>query len=69
MLKQNTQWQPIINVITIVYNDVENIEKTLKSVLNQSYENIHYIVIDGGSTDGTRQLIEKYQDKLFAFFE
>ncbi|NLU96929.1 hypothetical protein B6N13_02320 [Marinomonas sp. UCMA 3892] len=67
MLKQNTQWQPIINIITIVYNDVENIEKTLKSVLNQSYENIHYIVIDGGSSDGTRQLIEKYQDKLFAF--
>ena len=54
----------IVTVITIVYNNVSCIETTLKSVLSQSYKNIEYIVIDGASTDGTLNIIEKYADRI-----
>ncbi|MEI7682420.1 MAG: glycosyltransferase family 2 protein [Betaproteobacteria bacterium] len=50
----------VISVITIVKNDVYGIEKTIQSVIDQDYQNIDYIVIDGNSTDGTVKLIEKY---------
>ena len=55
---------PKISVVTIVYNDVNNIEATILSVLLQDYPNIEYIVIDGGSTDGTVNIIEKYSNKI-----
>ena len=51
------------SVITIVYNDCENIEKTILSVINQTYNNIEYIIIDGASIDGSIDIINKYQDK------
>lgn len=53
-----------ISVITICYNAVSTIETTICSVLEQSYSDIEYIVIDGDSTDGTKQLIDKYKDKI-----
>jgi glycosyltransferase involved in cell wall biosynthesis len=56
--------QPKLSVITVVYNNVRDIERTVLSVLNQSYPSIEYIVIDGGSTDGTVAIIEKYKDKI-----
>jgi glycosyltransferase involved in cell wall biosynthesis len=59
--------QPKLSVITIVYNNVRDIERTILSVLNQSYSNIEYILIDGASKDGTLAVIEKYQDKLAQF--
>lgn len=55
---------PKLSVITIVYNNVKDIERTILSVLNQSYPNIEYIIIDGGSTDGTVEVIKKYEDKI-----
>ncbi len=55
---------PKLTVITIVYNNVRDIERTLKSVLNQTYKKIEYIVIDGASTDGTLQVVEQYKDKI-----
>ncbi|RZA03168.1 MAG: glycosyltransferase [Sphingobacteriaceae bacterium] len=55
---------PVLSVITVVYNNVDDIERTLLSVLNQTYPHIEYIVIDGASTDGTLQVIEKYQDRI-----
>lgn len=55
---------PKISVITVVRNDVAHIEQTMLSVLNQTYTNIEYIVIDGGSTDGTVDIIRKYVDRL-----
>ena len=55
---------PVISVITIVYNDVNGIEKTISSVLSQTYSHIEYIVIDGGSIDGTLEIIERYNDKI-----
>lgn len=53
-----------LSVITVVRNDVEHIEQTLLSVLGQDYPEVEYIVIDGGSTDGTAKVIARYADRL-----
>lgn len=53
-----------ISIITIAFNSEETIEETIQSVIAQDYSNIEYIVIDGGSTDGTMSIVEKYLDKL-----
>jgi len=58
---------PLITIITVVLNDVKNIEKTILSVLNQNYKNIQYIIIDGNSDDGTIKVIKKYNDKIDIF--
>ena len=53
-----------ISVVTVCFNSVSTLERTMLSVLNQTYPNIEYIIIDGGSTDGTVDIIKKYVDKL-----
>lgn len=55
---------PIFSIITVVYNNVRDIEHTLKSVVSQTYKHVEYIVIDGLSTDGTLDVIEKYRPQL-----
>lgn len=55
---------PKVSIITVVYNDVRNIEKTIKSTLSQTYGNKEYIVVDGGSTDGTLDIIKKYDGQI-----
>lgn len=55
---------PSISVITVVYNGAPLIEKTIKSVLSQTYLNIEYIIIDGGSKDGTLEICNKYSNQL-----
>ena len=56
--------KPIITIITVSYNAKSIIEETILSVINQTYPNIEYIVIDGGSTDGTIDIIKKYENKI-----
>jgi glycosyltransferase involved in cell wall biosynthesis len=62
-------FQPKLSVITVVYNDVKGIERTMLSVLNQTYPNIEYILIDGLSTDGTLGIIKKYQGTIILISE
>tara|TARA_B100001063_G_C16750162_1_gene549844 strand:+ start:1216 stop:1947 length:732 start_codon:yes stop_codon:yes gene_type:complete len=56
-----------ITIITPVKNDEKNIEKTIKSVLNQSYKKVEYIVVDGNSKDSTLKIIKKYKGKVKFF--
>lgn len=53
-----------VSIITVSYNSAATIEKTILSVINQDYRNIEYIVIDGGSTDGTHEIIEAYASHI-----
>ncbi len=62
MVEGNIKTKPLVSIITVVYNNCNEIEKTIESVISQNYSNIEYIIIDGGSSDGTKEIIEKYSD-------
>jgi|TARA_B110000438_G_C15689367_1_gene596058 glycosyltransferase involved in cell wall biosynthesis len=63
-MEESNNTKPLISIITVVLNDKDNIEKTILSVLNQNYKNIQYIIIDGGSSDGTIDIIKKYEKNI-----
>mgnify|MGYP000294810315 FL=1 len=53
-----------ISIITVCYNSARTIEKTFLSVKNQTYSNIEYIIVDGGSTDNTLDIITRYEKRI-----
>ncbi len=55
---------PKISIVTVVYNGAQTIEATIKSILDQSYKNIEYIIIDGNSSDGTQDIIKSYENSI-----
>jgi glycosyltransferase involved in cell wall biosynthesis len=59
--------KPRVSIITVVLNGVETIENTINSVISQTFTDIEYIIIDGGSTDGTVEVIKKYKSYLSTF--
>ena len=54
----------LVSIITVTYNVSDTIEKTIDSVLSQTYDNIEYIIVDGMSTDETWEIIGKYRDRI-----
>lgn len=62
-LNENNR-KPLITIITVVLNGSKTIEKAIKSIVNQTYRNFEYIIIDGCSTDGTLSIIKKYNKKI-----
>ena len=59
-----TAKHPLVSVVTVVHNRVSQIERTILGVLEQTYPNIEYIIIDGGSTDGTVDVIRRYDSRI-----
>ena len=59
--------KPVISIITICFNSIATIEETIESVLGQDYPLLDYVIIDGGSTDGTVELVKKYESRLGYF--
>ena len=62
--KKSNKDKPLISVITVVFNSANYVEEAILSVINQTYNNVEYIIIDGGSTDGTLDILKKYSDKI-----
>lgn len=62
--KKSFKKKPLISIITIVFNGEKYIEKTIRSVIYQNYDNVEYIIIDGLSSDSTLDIIKKYENQI-----
>jgi glycosyltransferase involved in cell wall biosynthesis len=58
------QEKPIITIITPTFNQGKYIDRTIQSVIKQDYPHVQYIIVDGGSTDNTSEILNKYKDKI-----
>jgi glycosyltransferase involved in cell wall biosynthesis len=56
--------RPLLSIVTVVLNGAKELESSICSVIHPSYENVEYIILDGGSTDGTIDLLNKYEDSI-----
>ena len=63
-ITKTTDFLPLVTIITVVYNNELYLEEAINSVINQTYPNLEYIIIDGGSTDQTLDIIRRYEDKI-----
>jgi len=59
--------QPLISIITVIYNGAATFERTIQSVIGQTYPRFEYIIVDGGSTDGTLAIIDTYRSHIAKF--
>ena len=64
MYQNNQTSKNLVTIVTVTYNAEDLLEETLLSVINQTYKNIEYIIIDGGSTDNTLEIIKKYEEQI-----
>ena len=56
-----------LSIITVNYNDAEGLERTIMSVISQTFKDYEFIIIDGGSMDASVDIIKKYEDKIMRF--
>jgi glycosyltransferase involved in cell wall biosynthesis len=64
LFKQSKKEAPLVTIITTVFNGEQFLEEAILSVINQDYDNVEYIIIDGGSNDGTLDIIKKYESMI-----
>lgn len=64
MIEKSNISKDKVTIVTVVYNGEQEIEETIKSIVEQTYKNIEYIIIDGASSDNTVKIIKKYDDKI-----
>lgn len=64
LFKKSRSGQPLVTIVSVVFNGARQIEATIQSVISQTYGNIEYLIVDGGSEDGTLDILRKYEERI-----